>query len=127
MIKQQAKEMVLATREYLINHEVKHREMVYSSDLDLGRTWAMTLTLHAGSHKTQTQMFEKIFQELKIRFPKDCAVESFRHWLLGDVEHLCIRMINVFGNVTHAGAAFFQLLSHTETQFILELTEAPMK
>jgi len=96
-----------AAREAVANtaRALRSPDMVYSGDLPLGETWALTFGHSRDSDHLEESNWDTITKDLEEKFPDDTEVVTFRHWGVGWIEELAVRMFDGQDRVTRAGLA----------------------
>lgn len=84
------------------------RDFAYHGEVDLGKTWAITISVHRDSGLLDQSNYAVIKKDMEERFPNDVSDERFNHWAVGWVDHLLVRMLDGKGNVTPAGIAILE-------------------
>jgi hypothetical protein len=80
-------------------------DYAYFGDLDVGNTWAHTLSVHRDSDLLGQSNWEVILKDMEEKFPKDVTEERASHWAVGWIDKLMVRMLDDDGCVTPAGEA----------------------
>lgn len=98
------------TAEYQAEAEASIKEsrpgdFSYEGEKDLGRTWAMTFSKNRDSRIVEQSNYDAIKGDLEKRFPNDVSDERFRHFAVGWIDWLLVRMLDKRGKVTKAGIA----------------------
>lgn len=83
-------------------------DFIYAGEKDLGHTWAITFSKTRDSGITEQSNYDAIKGDLEERFPKDVSDEHFRHFAVGWIDHLLVRMLDKNGKVTKAGIAVLE-------------------
>jgi len=97
-----------AEAEEVVEETSKLKNFSYRGEADLGRTWAITFSVHRDSELLQQSNFAVVKADLEKRFPKDVSDERFSHWAVGWIDHLLVRMLDRNGKVTKAGKAVLE-------------------
>src|SRR5436190_11123474 len=98
--KKAALEVIEETRNMLEDPDVS-----YSGDLPLGKTWALTFGHSRDSDLLEESNWETVLKDLEEHFPEDIEVVGFRHWGVGWIEELAVRMLDKKSRVTRAATA----------------------
>jgi len=80
----------------------------YHGELDfdaIGKTWAIIRSTHRDDTAAGKRTFERVAKVFEARFPNDVSVERFRHWAVGWVEYIFVRILDDSGAFTQAGKA----------------------
>lgn len=88
-----------------VRDTAKIPDMAYRGDVDLGGTWAITISKHRDSDALARSNYEVIKNDMESKFPEDVSDERFNHWAVGWMDHLLVRMLDDNGQVTEAGKA----------------------
>jgi len=70
--------------------------------------WALTVSRSRDSDPLGVSNFEVISEDILRRFPDDAEVHRFRHWAVGWVDHLFVRIRDDRGNITPAFEAIVE-------------------
>lgn len=86
-------------------HMLRAPGFVYTGDLDLGGTWALTFGHSRDSGLLEESNWETITKDLEERYPNDVEVVGFGHFAVGWIEEFAVRMLDSKGRVTRAARA----------------------
>lgn len=90
-----AEQAVKATRD--------RRDFGYSGPLPLGKTWALTWGRTRDSSAGESRSFERARKSMEKKYHGQVEVVRSRHWAVGWIEELAVRMLDDHGKVTAAG------------------------
>lgn len=75
----------------------------YNGELPLFQTWGLApFTTHRDADDLQHSNFECIERDLVAAFPGDVNVERFRHFAVGWIDHLLVKVVDEQGGITPA-------------------------